>query len=68
MLKLLEKWALKRLLKRISKDIPNIEIAREKHYEEIEKKIADAIKTVLVGIAKKAVERAKDKIHNATNN
>ena len=68
MFKFLEKWALKRLLKRISKDIPNIETAWEKHYEEIEQKVADAIKKVLVDIAKKAVERAKDKIHNATNN
>lgn len=68
MFKFLEKWALKRLLKRISKDIPNIETVWEKHYEEIERKVADAIKTVLVGITKKALERAKDKIYNASNN
>lgn len=59
-LKWLEKWALKNLLKRVSKQIPDVEKAWEKHYDEIELKIASAIKKVLID----ATRKATDKISN----
>jgi hypothetical protein len=57
MIKWLEKWALKNLLKRVSKQIPNVEKAWEKHYDEIELKIAGAIKKVLIETARKATDK-----------
>lgn len=60
MFKFLEKWALKNLLKRVSKQIPDVEKAWEKYYDEIELKIASAIKKVLI----ETVRKATDKISN----
>lgn len=60
-IKSLEKWALERLLKRIVEELP---VAQDKllevwkaHEDEIYKKVADAIKTTVLGIVKKAVEK-----------
>lgn len=60
MFKWLEKWALKRLLKKVSKQIPNVELAWEKCYDEIEIKIANAIKKILIEFSRKIT----DKINN----
>jgi hypothetical protein len=60
MFRFLEKWALKRLLKRVSKKIPNVELAWEKCYDEIEIKVANAIKKILIEISRKIT----DKINN----
>lgn len=53
MLKWLEKWALQRLLKRVSNNVHNVEIAWKEHSEEVEEKIAQAIKKVLIEIIRK---------------
>lgn len=53
MIKWLEKWALKILLKKVSKQIPDVELAWEKYYDEIEIKIAGAIKKVLIDFVRK---------------
>lgn len=57
MFKFLEKWALKNLLKKVSKQIPNVEKAWEKHYDEIEIKIAGAIKKILIEATRKVTEK-----------
>lgn len=58
-IKSLEKWALERLLKRIVEELP---IAQAKllevwkaHEDEIYKKVADAIRTTVLEIVKKAL-------------
>lgn len=56
MFKLLEKWALKRLLKKVSKEIPNVELAWNKCYDEIEIKIANSIKKVLIDISRRITD------------
>ena len=56
MLKLIEKWALKRLLKKVSKEIPNVELAWNKCYDEIEIKIANSIKKVLIDISRRITD------------
>ena len=59
MFKFLEKWALSRLLKRLAKQkFHNPEIVKdvwEKHHSEIEHKIAEAIKKVIVTIVQREV-------------
>ena len=58
MIKWLEKWALKNLLKKVSKQITDVELAWDKYYDEIEIKIASAIKKILIEV----VRKTKDKI------
>ncbi len=59
MIKWLEKWALGRLLKRLAKQkFNNPEIVKnvwEEHHSEIEHKIAEAIKKVIVTIVQREV-------------
>ena len=59
MIKWLEKWALGRLLKRLAKQkFNNPDIVKdvwEKHHIEIEHKIAEAIKKVIVTIVQREV-------------
>lgn len=61
MLKLLEKWALKRLLKRIAEglDVAEEKLAEiwQKHNQEIFEKTVDAIEKTIEGIIKKAIEK-----------
>lgn len=59
MIKWLEKWALGRLLKRLAKQkFNNPEIVKnvwEEHHTEIEHKIAEAIKKVIVTIIQREI-------------
>lgn len=61
MIKWLEKWALGRLLKRLAKQkFNNPEIVKEvweKHHSEIESKIAEAIKKVIVTIVQREINK-----------
>jgi hypothetical protein len=57
MIKWLEKWALKNLLKRVVNQIPDAENLLEKHYDEIEIKIATAIKKILIETARKVTNK-----------
>lgn len=61
MIKWLEKWALSRLLKRLAKQkFHNPEIVKdvwEKHHIEIENKIAESIKKVIITIVQREVNK-----------
>lgn len=61
MFKWLEKWALGRLLKRLAKQkFHNPEIVKEvwqEHHTEIESKIAEAIKKVIVSVIQKEIAK-----------
>jgi len=61
MFKFLEKWALGRLLKRLANQkFNNPDIVKEvweKHHTEIESKIAEAIKRVIVTIVQKEINK-----------
>lgn len=63
MFKLLEKWALKRLLKRIANglDLAEEKLAKiwKEHNQEIFEKTVDAIEKTIEGIIKKAIEKKK---------
>lgn len=67
MFKIIEKWALKRLLKRISKDIGNPQIW-EDSYDDIEKKVAAAIKNVLLNLVNKNIGKVKEKLEQYSEN
>lgn len=60
MFKFLEKWALQRLLQKVSKQIPNIELVWEKYYDDIEIKIASAIKKVLIDFSRKITDKSNN--------
>jgi hypothetical protein len=57
MIKWLEKWALKNLLKRVVNQIPDAEKLLDKHYDEIEIKIAAAIKKILIEATRKVTNK-----------
>jgi hypothetical protein len=61
MFKFLEKWALSRLLKRLAKQkFNNPDIVKqvwEEHHTEIEHKIAEAIKKIIVTIVQREVNK-----------
>ena len=61
MIKWLEKWALSRLLKRLAKHkFHNPKIVKdvwEKHHTEIESKIAESIKKIVVTIVQREIDK-----------
>lgn len=61
MFKFLEKWALSRLLKRLAKQKFNnpetVKEVWEKHHTEIESKIAEAIKKVIITVVQREISK-----------
>lgn len=68
----LEKWALKRLLKRVVDNMPQakekVSEAWEEHKDEIVEKVKKAIKTAVVKIINDALAKKENKISDASNN
>jgi len=68
----LEKWALQRLLKRVSESIPiaqdRIAEIWEEHKDEIFEKVTEAIKQAITKIIKKALEKQGIKVFDNSNN
>lgn len=68
----LEKWALKRLLKRVVDNMPQakekVSEAWEEHKDEIVKKVEKAIKTAVVKIIYDALAKKGNKVPDAFNN
>lgn len=63
MLKFLEKWVIKRFLKRILNSLPELEGKLSQfwadHNEELFEKVVEAIKITITNIVKKALEKGK---------
>ena len=70
--KSLEKWAIERILKRAAEAIPQIKAKIpqiwEEHHEEIEAKVAAAIKQTVLKVIKKALEKQGITILDTSNN
>lgn len=68
----LEKWALKRLLKRVVDNMPQakekVSEAWEEHKDEIVEKVKKAIKTAVVKVINDALAKKGNKISDASNN
>lgn len=68
----LEKWALKRLLKRVVDNMPQakekVSEAWEEHKDEIVEKVKKAIKTAVVKVINDALAKKGNKIPDASNN
>lgn len=68
----LEKWALKRLLKRVVDNMPQakekVSEAWEEHKDEIVEKVEKAIKTAVVKVINDALAKKGNKISDASNN
>ncbi len=71
MFKFIEKWALKRLLKRVAENIPiaqdRLTEIWEEHKDEIFQKVTEAIKQTITQIIKKALEKQGIKIFDSPN-
>ena len=70
--KSLEKWAIERILKRAIETIPQIKAKIpqiwEEHKDEIEAKVAAAIKQTVLKVIKKALEKQGITILDTSNN
>lgn len=68
----LEKWALKRLLKRVVDNMPQakekVSEAWEEHKDEIVEKVKKAIKTAVVKVINDALAKKGNKVPDAFNN
>lgn len=68
----LEKWALKRLLKRVVDNMPQakekVSEAWEEHKDEIVEKVEKAIKTAVVKVINDALAKKGNKVPDAFNN
>lgn len=68
----LEKWALKRLLKRVVDTMPQakekVSEVWEEHKDEIVEKVKKAIKTAVVKVINDALAKKGNKVPDASNN
>ena len=68
----LEKWALKRLLKRVVDNMPQakekVSEAWEEHKDEIVEKVKKAIKTAVVKVINDALAKKGNKVPDPSNN
>lgn len=71
-IKSIEKWAIERILKRAAQAIPQIKSKLpqiwEEHHEEIETKVAAAIRQAVLKVIKKALEKQGITILDTSNN
>ena len=72
MIKWLEKWALKRLLKRVAEQIPmaqdRLATIWQEHKDEIFEKVTKAIKKAVSDVIKKALEKQGIEVLDCSDN